>query len=344
MTTYPPLLELDAIDQLPFNPAEYDARLAACRQEMLERGLDYLVLNSPENIYYLSGFITRGYYVFQALVVTHTSDPILVVRRYEQVNVELLSYYKDLAVWQDTDIPAQVLARTLIDLGAAGKTVGIDANAMFFTASDYEILRETLPSATFVNASSVMEKSRTIKSPQEIAYIRRAAETLSAGFEAAKSAAQPGNTENDVAAAFLHGAVSAGSEYMAGPPYIVSGPRTALPHGTWARRRIEQGDLVLVEGSGKLEALQRSNDAHLVSGKTQRQRATGRRYLYCSPGLSHLSHQTGGNQRGSRCGLPRHCSASRPRTCFHPPHGIFGWCRHLPGVGRGISVGPEGKR
>jgi Xaa-Pro dipeptidase len=250
MTTYPPLLELDAIDQLPFSPAEYDRRLATCRQEMLERGLDYLVLNSPENIYYLSGFITRGYYVFQALVVTHSSDPILVVRRYEQVNVEKLSYYKDLATWQDTDVPAEVLARTLIDVGAAGKTVGIDANAMFFTASDYETLRENLPTATFVNASSVMEKGRTIKSPQEIAYIRRAAETLSAGFAAAKAAIQPGRTENDVAAAFLHGAVSAGSEYMAGPPYIVSGPRTALPHGTWARRRIEQGDLVLVEGSG----------------------------------------------------------------------------------------------
>ncbi|WP_404294932.1 M24 family metallopeptidase (plasmid) [Microvirga sp. RSM25] len=250
MITDSDLLPIDAIDQLPFTPAEFNARLTACRQAMSERGIDYLVLNSPENIYYLSGFITRGYYVFQALVVTHTSEPILVVRRYEQANVERLSYYRNAAIWQDTDVPAEVLARTLADLGAAGRTVGVDANSVFFPVSAYETLRAALPGSSFLNGSAVLEKSRAIKSPQEIAYIRRAAEALSAGFRAAHEAARPGRTENDVAAAFHHAAISAGSEYMGGPPYIAAGPRTALPHATWAGRRIERGDLVFIEGSG----------------------------------------------------------------------------------------------
>ncbi|AZO10898.1 MULTISPECIES: Xaa-Pro peptidase family protein [unclassified Mesorhizobium] len=250
MLTASQLLPLDAIDQLPFTPGEFDARLAACRRAMTERGLDYLVLSSPENIYYLSGFITKGYYVFQALVLTHTSDPILVVRRYEQANVERLSYYRNAAIWQDTDVPAEVLARALVDLGALGKTVGVDANSMFLTVNAYETLRAALPGTNFVNASTILERCRAIKSPQEIAYIRRAAETLSAGFKAAHEAARPGRTENDVAAAFHHAAISAGSEYMGSAPYIASGPRTALPHATWAGRCIEKGDLVIVEGSG----------------------------------------------------------------------------------------------
>lgn len=250
MTTGTSPLLIDAIDELPFAPAEFDSRLAACRREMRERGIDYLVLNSPENIYYLSGFITRGYYVFQALVVTHTDDPTLVVRRYEQANVERLSYYKNAAVWQDTDIPAEVLARTLVDLGAVGKTVGVDADAMFFPVSAYQTLSAGLGGTNFVNASSLLAKCRIIKSPTEIGYIRRAAQALSAGFNAAHDATRPGHTENDVAAAFYHAAISAGSEYTAGPPYVCSGPRTALPHATWAGRRIERGDVVFVEGSG----------------------------------------------------------------------------------------------
>lgn len=243
------LLPVDVIDQLPFTPAEFDARLAQCRKAMRERALDYLVLNSPENIYYLSGFITRGYYVFQALIVTYSGEPILVVRRYEQVNVDRLSYYRSAAIWQDTDVPAEVLARTLTELGAAGKSIGVDANSVFFPVSAYEALRAALSGSKFLNASGVME-GRAIKSPQEIAYIRCAAKARNAGFEAAQEAASPGRTENDVAAAFHHAVISAGSEYMAGPPYIVSGPRTALPHGTWAGRRLEKGDLVQVEGSG----------------------------------------------------------------------------------------------
>ncbi|TGS58239.1 hypothetical protein EN844_31070, partial [Mesorhizobium sp. M3A.F.Ca.ET.201.01.1.1] len=137
-----------------------DMRLASCRKAMNERGIDYLVLSSPENIYYLSGFITKGYYVFQALVVTHTSDPFLVVRRYEQVNVERLSYYRNAAIWQDTDVPAEVLARALVDLGALGKTVGVDANSMFLTVNAYETLRAALPGTNFVNASTILERCR----------------------------------------------------------------------------------------------------------------------------------------------------------------------------------------
>lgn len=246
----PGTIEAPLADGYPFGPAEFDARLAACRQEMLERGIDYLVLNSPENIYYLSGYVTRGYYVFQALIVTHTGEPTLFVRRFEQANVERLSYYKNAKIWHDTDNPAALLASTLIDLGATGKKVGVDSNSMFFTVSAYETLQSTLTSSRFLNGSAVLEKCRAIKSPQEIAYIRRAADALGAGFKAAHDTARPGRTENDVAAAFYQAAISAGSEYMAGPPYVLTGPRTALPHGTWSGRRIEKDDLVFIEASG----------------------------------------------------------------------------------------------
>ncbi|MGY3591828.1 Xaa-Pro dipeptidase [Bradyrhizobium sp. USDA 4341] len=253
MTTDTNLLSVDAIDQLPFTPKEFDARLANCRKAMSERGLDFLVLSSPENIYYLSGLVTRGYYVFQALVVTHIGEPIVVIRRYEQTNVERLSYYRKIATWHDTDVPANVLAKTLADVGATGKTIGIDGNSFFFTVSAYETLRAALPGTRLVNASAVLEKCRRVKSPQEISYIRRAAVATRAGFDAARKIVQPGRTENEVAAAFHQAVISAGSEYMAGHPYVTSGPRVALPHASWSGRKIEKGDLVYVEGAGNIK-------------------------------------------------------------------------------------------
>ncbi|MGL3104554.1 M24 family metallopeptidase [Bradyrhizobium sp. BR 1432] len=249
VSTHSELLPFDAIDQLPFSPAEYEARLAACRKAMSEREIDCLVLNSPENIYYLSGFITRGYYVFQALVVMHTSEPILVVRRYEQVNVDRLSFYKNVALWHDTEVPVEVLAKTLSDLGMAKMTIGVDASSWFLPVSAYERLRGMLPKARLINGSPVLAEIRAVKSPQEIAYIRRAAEARNAAFRAAQEVVRPGRTENEVAAAFNHAAILAGSGYEAGAPYIVSGPRIALPHATWSGRRIESGDLVQVSGA-----------------------------------------------------------------------------------------------
>ena len=67
-----------------FPTAEYRDRLARVRRTMAERGLAGLILHSPENICYLSGFHTPGYYWLQFLVVPIEGDPVLVVRSLER--------------------------------------------------------------------------------------------------------------------------------------------------------------------------------------------------------------------------------------------------------------------
>ncbi|TIO50808.1 MAG: aminopeptidase P family protein, partial [Mesorhizobium sp.] len=54
---------------LAFPIVEFQRRLKAVRQEMAERRLDLLVVSTPENIYYLSGYHTVGYYSSQFLLV-----------------------------------------------------------------------------------------------------------------------------------------------------------------------------------------------------------------------------------------------------------------------------------
>jgi Xaa-Pro dipeptidase len=41
-----------------------------------------------------------------------------------------------------------------------------------------------------------------------------------------------------------------GSEYPGSPPYVISGERSGLPHGTWEGRRLRDGDIVFLEFSG----------------------------------------------------------------------------------------------
>jgi hypothetical protein len=343
MTALLDLPPVDTIDELPFTPAEYGTRLAACRREMREREIDCLVLNSPENIYYLSGFITRGYYVFQALVVTHTSDPVLVVRRYEQVNVERLSYYRNAAVWQDTDVPVEVLAKTLKDLGVGRQTIGVDAHSWFLPMSAYERLCALLDEAHFVNGSTVLSQMRAVKSAQELAYVRSAVEMRNAGFRAAREAARPGRTENDVAAAFQHAIISAGSSFEPGSAYVTSGPRTSLPHATWAGRRIETGDPGAGRRVGQLQALGRGTRADLVDGKAERLGPPVRRHLDRGAGGGNRCDQAWGHQRRGRCGLSQGRDSRGPLGGLRAPHGIFGRRWHLPGLGRGLGHGPQGR-
>ena len=75
---------------LAFPIEEYLTRLSAIRSRMAGLEIDALLVPSPENICYLAGYQTPGYYFPQTLVVTHNRDPQIVIRRFEGGNVDAI--------------------------------------------------------------------------------------------------------------------------------------------------------------------------------------------------------------------------------------------------------------
>ena len=53
-----------------FDPPEFQERLRRVRARMAEKDLAALLLTTPENICYVSGYQTPGYYYLQALIVS----------------------------------------------------------------------------------------------------------------------------------------------------------------------------------------------------------------------------------------------------------------------------------
>ena len=97
-------------------------------------------------------------------------------------------------------------------------------------------------------AEAVVAAGRKIKSPLEIATIRRAAEITGIGIRTAISLCVPGVTERAASAA-LHGAMfAAGADYPAFEPAVASGPlRAGLKHCAPTWRAFEPGDLVFID-------------------------------------------------------------------------------------------------
>ena len=234
----------------PFTLAEYRDRLARTRALMRERDLDCLLLTSPENIYYLSGYQTTGYYVYQALVVPRDGDPQFVVRTFETPNVHGLSWLKGVAGVEDWEDPLDVTLRVLRASGAGEGRVGFEDRGFFLPPAVLDGLRRGLPRATFVPATGIVERCRLVKSAAEIECVRRAAAAAGAGMKAGIAAIRPGRTENEVAAAVYGGMLRAGSEYPSSQPYVVAGARAALGHASWAGCRIRRGETVYIETGG----------------------------------------------------------------------------------------------
>ncbi len=235
---------------LVFSVEEFKERIKRVRQAMEKAGLDLLLVHTPENIYYLTGYRTPGYYTYQCCIVPLESDAIMLTRFMEEGNVMAQTWIENRVTYQDTEDPVEVTTRTLEGVGVAGKRIGVEKSSWFLTTAAYEGLTAALTDAEFVDASDVVNKVRLIKSPAEIAYIRQAARAAENGMRMGVQAIAAGRTENDVAAAVWTGLIEEGSEYPGLAPFVASGPRSALGHATWERRELEKGDLVFLEIAG----------------------------------------------------------------------------------------------
>ncbi len=238
--------------ELPFEVPVYKERVRRLREGMSARGVDVLVLHSPENIFYLCGYNTPGYYYgYQSIVVSLESDPFMVLRRVEESNVIGRSWLSNWYIYGDTDDPIDIVVQSLKKEKLDGKRIGLNKDTRFLTPREFEKMKAGLPDATFVDGHGLVEDLRRIKSDQEIGFIRRAVKASEAGMSAAVEATVEGNTEDDVAAAAYQAIIMAGSEYPGMPPLIAAGYRAGLAHTTWeGHKRIERGDAVMIEIPG----------------------------------------------------------------------------------------------
>ncbi|MDP6821728.1 MAG: Xaa-Pro peptidase family protein [Dehalococcoidia bacterium] len=234
-----------------FPHEEFQARLDGVRTRMDERGLDALLLTTPENIYYLTGYQTPGYYFFIGLIVPLKGDPILVPPPHEESLVASYSVVEDYRLFRDTEDPINGIAGVLEELGLGRGSIGVEYESWFLKIRDYMRLRLVLPDATLHDGSGIVEIGRLIKSEREIGYMREAAGVAVAGVSAGMEAISEGASERDLAAAVVSAQVRAGSEYSGLPPFITSGEQHSMQvHSTWSDRVIENGDVVFFEVPG----------------------------------------------------------------------------------------------
>ena len=66
-----------------FPKAEYDRRIGQLQRLIAEKSFDLVLLSGPENIFYLTGQQTPGYYTFQCLCVPASGPPFHVLRALE---------------------------------------------------------------------------------------------------------------------------------------------------------------------------------------------------------------------------------------------------------------------
>lgn len=236
-----------------FSTLEFHDRVRRVQSEMALREIDILILHSPENIYYLSGYQTSGYFAYQALILPLEGEPRLLLRYLEKGNVDEYSWMVDPDTWKEGDDLVQRTIDVIDDLDGSPKRVGLEKKCWFLTASFSDQIAVAMSGAEMIDSSLLVDHVRVIKSEAEIRYLRQAGSIAEVEMRAAVEAMAHGVTEADVAAAVYEAGIQAGCEYTGLPHHIMSGHRYDVCHANWSPKVIMQGELVLVELYGCME-------------------------------------------------------------------------------------------
>ena len=219
-----------------------DTRIATLRERLAAEGADALLVKHAANVRYLSGF-TAG--EDASLLITPEATLILTdFRYYEQVE-------RQAAGWELFKLTS-TLAAGFADLV---RQIGVRRVAFESTSITYALYQE-LAKAEGIELLPVkgwVEDLRAVKTPQEIASIRRAVEIVDAALAALPSLIRPGMTERELAWELEVYIRTHGADDVAFPLIVAGGPNGAMPHAVPSDRPLVPGEPIVLDLGAKVD-------------------------------------------------------------------------------------------
>lgn len=242
----------DDADRPHIPQEEYAGRLERLRVLMPKRGLDAVLLGTGTNLKYFSGYPSparSGSRPFFLLLPLH-GDPIFVVQSGRKAEALRFSWIQDVRDYSELSrVPTSLLHDAMRERELLGKKVGMEFGFEQYLDLPYQELcrlKESLVGIELEDASELLWRLRMIKTPNEIACLRRACQVLGRAYDETFGAAREGMTERQIANMIRNSFEKSGADEA----FILTtsgrgnyGLTTKAPES----RPIERGDMVWVD-------------------------------------------------------------------------------------------------
>lgn len=219
----------------------YQARLARIRAWMEEQQVGVVLVTSPYNVYYLTGFMCNPHERFMALCL-HGNGETLFVPSLEK-DEAAHSGFPHIATVSDTDDPMAKL-REVVGNGPYG---ALAVEKQHLTVARYEQLQTVFGEGQAVAAEDLLIGMRLRKDEAEVKIMKQAAEIADRAVEAGINAIAIGKTEAELVAVVEAKMKELGATKPSFSTIVLAGSKSALPHGTPGSRSIQAGDFVLFD-------------------------------------------------------------------------------------------------
>ena len=223
------------------------SRLDKLTASLRASGLDAIALNPGPTLTYLTDL--RFHLMERPVVLIYAvgKDPVIVLPELELPKVNLFPYKVNAFAYGEN--PAEwdsVFRKAVQSLNLDGKRIGVEPRQLRLL--EFRHVKAGAPEADFPDAAEALSALRLCKDPDEVQKMKRAVIVAQDALEATLPFIKIGMTEKGIASELTMQLLKHGSESeLPFPPIVSAGPNSANPHASPSDRKIQRGDLLVVD-------------------------------------------------------------------------------------------------
>jgi Xaa-Pro dipeptidase len=228
----------------------YSRRSQNLASKIQFRDITCCVITSPPNLRYLFNYSGQAFERFCCgLMNKDCTKSALVIPKLD-LEKSSKSHVDNVFPWTDSEGYSTALSKALESVGTRNGQVGCEAS---LTLSLMDQLRTGFgQDSLFIQISDEISSLRLIKDKEEISSIKDAAAKLSRVYKSIPDIIRPGKSESEISLEIIKQLLRRGLRPF-DYPLVQSGPDSAVPHSEPGKRKINRGDMVVVDTSATNE-------------------------------------------------------------------------------------------
>ncbi|MCT8137383.1 aminopeptidase P family protein [Anaerobacillus sp. CMMVII] len=220
-------------------------RLTRVMDWLAEKNVDFAFVQTKANVFYLSQFYTEPHERLVGIVIFPTEEPILICPNMEKPQAKAAGWEHEIISYSDSENPWDLLEKRIKGLVPTASVIAIEKEHISYTRAT--ALLNMFPQGQLVSVEEKLYSLRLIKEPSELEILKQAAKLADFGVEVGVHALKSGKTEMDVLALIEYELKRKGIREMSFSTMVLTGRKTADPHGNPGLTEITGGDFVLFD-------------------------------------------------------------------------------------------------
>ena len=250
-------------NEILFSKREYLDRVKKVKLKMSKNNIDVLLVASPANQFYLTGYDGWSFYTPQMVLISLLEKyPYWIGRKMDAVGAKFTAFldkdnivpYPDHYVASQKIHPMDYLVDFIKSKKLERKNIGVEMDDYYYTAKWHDILIKGLPNAKFLNAFLLVNWVRMIKSSQELTYMKSAGKIANLAMKKAMEKVDVGVRQCDVIAELNRyttmGTNEIGGTFTCKPPNAMVGKFCSAPHLSWTEEKLKKNEIFYIEMGG----------------------------------------------------------------------------------------------